>query len=102
MWSDDARTDSLVIAGPFRYLRNPLYVGNILMALSFSLFAPIGGWIDINVMNLVFVGALIRWEERGLESSVRCRLRCLLHNRSLFAAQDSACGRQRVRSAFRY
>lgn len=68
VWSDDARTDSLIVAGPFRYTRNPLYLGNVLMALGFGLFAPLFGWVVINVLNAAFIVALIRWEERGLRA----------------------------------
>jgi protein-S-isoprenylcysteine O-methyltransferase Ste14 len=67
VWSGNARTDSLIVAGPFRYTRNPLYLGNCLLALSMGAFAPLSGWIVINLLNLFFVFALIRYEERGLQ-----------------------------------
>lgn len=66
VWSDNSRTDSLVVAGPFRYVRNPLYFGNILMALGMGAFAPLAGWATISLLNVVFIAALIHWEERGL------------------------------------
>jgi len=68
VWSEDARTDSLVVAGPFRFTRNPLYFGNMLMAASFGGFAPLSGWIVLNALNAAFVLALIRWEEPGLRA----------------------------------
>jgi len=68
VWSEDARTDSLVVAGPFRFTRNPLYFGNVLMAAGFGAFAPLSGWIVLNLLNVAFVLALIRWEEPGLRA----------------------------------
>ena len=70
VWSDNSRTDSLVVAGPFRYVRNPLYLGNILMALGLGAFAPLTGWAIINLLDVIFIAALIHWEERGLRD--RC------------------------------
>ena len=66
VWSDDSRTDSLIVAGPFRYVRNPLYLGNVLMALGMGAFAPAVGWAVINLLNMAFIAALIHWEELGL------------------------------------
>lgn len=69
VWSPDSRTDSFVTAGPFTYSRNPLYLGNVLMALGFGMLAPAPGWLAINVLNIAFVVMLIRWEERGMRQS---------------------------------
>jgi protein-S-isoprenylcysteine O-methyltransferase Ste14 len=33
-------TDRLIVAGPFRWCRNPLYLGNVLFAAGFGLYLP--------------------------------------------------------------
>lgn len=63
VWDLDARTDALVTDGPFRYTRNPLYLGNVLMATGFGALAPLWGWIFIIAATSAYVVALIRWEE---------------------------------------
>lgn len=64
VWNEDAKTDSLIVAGPFLHTRNPLYLGNALLALSFALLAPLPGAAFIVVANAVFIAALIRHEEQ--------------------------------------
>jgi hypothetical protein len=66
VWSLDARNDAFVIDGPFRYTRNPLYLGNLLMAIGFGLLAPLRGWIFMAIASSAFVVALIRWEELAM------------------------------------
>jgi len=39
------RTEKLVADGPYRRLRNPLYLGNLLMAAGIGLFASRSGWL---------------------------------------------------------
>jgi protein-S-isoprenylcysteine O-methyltransferase Ste14 len=63
VWDLDARTDALVTDGPFRYTRNPLYLGNVLMAFGFGALAPLWGWAFIVIACTAYVVALIRWEE---------------------------------------
>lgn len=63
VWDLDARTDALVTDGPFRYTRNPLYLGNVLMAIGFGALAPLWGWAFIALASIAYVLALIRWEE---------------------------------------
>lgn len=63
VWDLDARTDALVTDGPFRYTRNPLYLGNVLMAIGFGALAPLWGWIFIVAASTAYVFALIGWEE---------------------------------------
>lgn len=64
VWNANAKTDRLIIAGPFRYTRNPLYLGNALLAIGFGLLAPLPGAVFIVVANALFIAALIRYEER--------------------------------------
>lgn len=66
VWSANSRTGSLVTGGPFAYTRNPLYLGNVLMALGIGTFAPAFGWVFINLAQMAFIVMLIRWEERGM------------------------------------
>lgn len=66
VWSANSRTGSLVTGGPFSYTRNPLYLGNVLMALGIGAFAPAAGWVFINLAQMAFIVMLIHWEERGM------------------------------------
>jgi protein-S-isoprenylcysteine O-methyltransferase Ste14 len=63
VWNANAKTDKLVVAGPFRYTRNPLYLGNAFLAIGFGLLAPVPGAIFIVIANALFITALIRHEE---------------------------------------
>ncbi len=68
VWNYDALANKLYVAGPFRYTRNPLYLGNLLLAAAIGLFAPPIGALVIVLGQLLFIGALIREEERGLRA----------------------------------
>src|ERR1039458_6078090 len=50
---------SLVADGPYRYVRNPLYFGNILLAIGFGMMASRVGCAILIVGMLVFVCRLI-------------------------------------------
>jgi protein-S-isoprenylcysteine O-methyltransferase Ste14 len=63
------RTEGLVADGPFRYVRNPLYLGNILMALGMALLMPPLGAFLVVFGHLVFLIRLIRREEWELQHS---------------------------------
>lgn len=75
VWDADARSDTLLIAGPFRYVRNPLYLGNVFLAIGVGLMAPIAGCVPIVVANVVFTIALARHEEAILEAAYGERFR---------------------------
>lgn len=68
VWSANSVTGTLVTGGPFAYTRNPLYLGNVLMALGIGASAPAAAWAFINIAQMVFIGMLIRWEERGMRT----------------------------------
>jgi protein-S-isoprenylcysteine O-methyltransferase Ste14 len=68
VWNLDALTDKLYIAGPFRYTRNPLYLGNLFQAAAFAMFAPPAGWWLIVFLQWVFLTALMHVEERGMQA----------------------------------
>ena len=62
-------SDRLVADGPFRRVRNPLYLGNILLAFGLGLMASRTGFLVLVVATLPFVYRLIlREEARLLES----------------------------------
>ena len=59
-------TERLVADGPYRYVRNPLYLGNILLATEIGLMASrVGFWI-VSLGMTVFVYRLILREEAEL------------------------------------
>lgn len=62
VWNADALDEKLVVAGPFRFVRNPLYSATILLAVGFGLFAPPLGCAIVIVGNVAFVYALISVE----------------------------------------
>jgi protein-S-isoprenylcysteine O-methyltransferase Ste14 len=66
VWNYDALVDHLYVAGPFRYTRNPLYLGNLFQAAAFALFAPPAGWWFVVFLQWLFLTALMTVEERGM------------------------------------
>jgi protein-S-isoprenylcysteine O-methyltransferase Ste14 len=63
------RLGPLVSEGPFAWVRNPLYLGNIALWVGFSLSARLA-WLTPLVAALLFVEyhAIVRWEEQLLDS----------------------------------
>jgi protein-S-isoprenylcysteine O-methyltransferase Ste14 len=63
------RLGPLVESGPFEYVRNPLYIGNIAIWVGFSVAAGLV-WLAPIVFALLAVEyhAIVRWEEQLLES----------------------------------
>lgn len=59
-------TERLVASGPYRYLRNPLYLGGLLLSLGFAMLASRIGAIVIIGGVLAITLALISEEERQL------------------------------------
>ena len=59
------RLGPLVASGPFAYVRNPLYIGNILLWTGFSISARLLWLTPIVVVLLALeYHAIVRWEER--------------------------------------
>jgi protein-S-isoprenylcysteine O-methyltransferase Ste14 len=67
MQDNDLRAEKLVASGPYRHVRNPLYLGNILMAIGIGLLASRVGFLLIVVGNLIFCLRLIGLEESNLQ-----------------------------------
>jgi protein-S-isoprenylcysteine O-methyltransferase Ste14 len=62
VWNADALGDRLLVDGPFRFVRNPLYLGNMLLAMGVGLIAPPLGWALIVAGNLWVVLGLMQVE----------------------------------------
>lgn len=69
MKHEEVQSASLVADGPYRYVRNPLYLGNILMTFSFAALATRVGALITIIGVLVFILRLIGREEAQLEVS---------------------------------
>jgi protein-S-isoprenylcysteine O-methyltransferase Ste14 len=67
MQDHDLRAEKLVASGPYRRVRNPLYLGNILMAIGMGLLASRLGFLVIVVGNWIFCRRLIGLEESNLQ-----------------------------------
>lgn len=59
-------SDSLLADGPYRYLRNPLYLGTILLAIGIGMLASRLGWVILVATNVIFNYRLIFREESEL------------------------------------
>jgi protein-S-isoprenylcysteine O-methyltransferase Ste14 len=59
-------TDRLIVAGPFRWLRNPLYLGNLLFAAGFGLYLPPPGLLLAVAFMALPLGIVAAAEERAL------------------------------------
>jgi protein-S-isoprenylcysteine O-methyltransferase Ste14 len=60
-------SDTLVADGPYRHVRNPLYLGNFLLAAGMGLLAPLSGFAILLAGMTIFVLRLIGREEAQLE-----------------------------------
>ncbi len=59
-------SDRLVADGPYRYVRNPLYLGTALLAAGIGFLAPLPNWLFLVIATLLFNLRLILREEAGL------------------------------------
>lgn len=62
-------TSRLVADGPYRYVRNPLYFGNILLAIGFGLMSSRVGFFVLVLGMILFDYRLILREEHGIDAS---------------------------------
>ncbi|MFL6260868.1 MAG: methyltransferase family protein [Thermoanaerobaculia bacterium] len=60
------RTEGVVADGPYRHLRNPLYLGNLLLAVGMGLVASRLGFLILVGGHLIFLYRLIGREESEL------------------------------------
>ncbi len=66
VWSGDVVTGGVEVSGPFRYVRNPLYLGNIFIALGVGLAGPPAVTVLVVAFNIAYIFRLIAVEERFL------------------------------------
>jgi protein-S-isoprenylcysteine O-methyltransferase Ste14 len=69
VYAADVKSDSLVADGPYRQLRNPLYFGNVLMAIGMGAMMSRAGFLVAVVAMLVFCYRLILREEAELQAT---------------------------------
>jgi protein-S-isoprenylcysteine O-methyltransferase Ste14 len=62
-------TDRLIVAGPFRWCRNPLYLGNVLFAAGFGLYLPPPGLLLAVAGMGAAVGAIAAAEAKALRKA---------------------------------
>lgn len=67
--SGDVVTDTFTAAGPYRYVRNPLYLGNVLLAIGIGALGPPPATVLVVVFNLFVVYRLIAIEEQFLKAA---------------------------------
>jgi protein-S-isoprenylcysteine O-methyltransferase Ste14 len=61
--------DAIVADGPYRHLRNPLYLGAILLAFGLALLTPWPGFLVVTIGFTIFFLRLTRLEESKLETA---------------------------------
>jgi protein-S-isoprenylcysteine O-methyltransferase Ste14 len=66
MMDSRLHTDRLIVAGPFRWVRNPLYLGNLLFAAAFGLYLPPPGLLLAVLAMALTVAVVAAAEERAL------------------------------------
>lgn len=64
----EASVGALVDTGPYGLVRNPLYVGNILLWTGFGLLQRPAAAVILPLF-LVYYGLIVRWEERRLAAA---------------------------------
>jgi protein-S-isoprenylcysteine O-methyltransferase Ste14 len=69
VYASDVKSASLVADGPYRYVRNPLYFGNLLLAIGVGALASRAGFAFLVVATFVFCYRLILREESELSGA---------------------------------
>jgi protein-S-isoprenylcysteine O-methyltransferase Ste14 len=68
VYAAEVKTESLVADGPYRYVRNPLYFANVLLAIGLGAMASRAGFFVAVAAMLVFCYRLILREEAELRA----------------------------------
>ncbi|MGH9401214.1 MAG: methyltransferase family protein [Terriglobia bacterium] len=78
VFDTNLRSERVVADGPYRFVRNPLYFGSMLLAAGLGALASPWGWVIIFVGNLAFHYRLIMLEEPQLlhDQGERYRVYC--------------------------
>jgi protein-S-isoprenylcysteine O-methyltransferase Ste14 len=69
VYASDVKTAALVADGPYRRVRNPLYFGNVLLALGIGATASRTGFVFLVLAMIVFCYRLIFREESELSAA---------------------------------
>jgi protein-S-isoprenylcysteine O-methyltransferase Ste14 len=69
VYAPNVKTESLVADGPYRYVRNPLYFANILLAMGMGALMSRAGFFVAVIAMTIFCYRLIFREEADLERS---------------------------------
>jgi len=69
VYADRVKTASLVADGPYRFVRNPLYLGNVCLGIGMGTMASRLGFALMNVLMLLFSYRLILREEGELAAA---------------------------------
>jgi protein-S-isoprenylcysteine O-methyltransferase Ste14 len=69
VYAAQVRSASLVADGPYRFVRNPLYFANVLMAIAFGSMMSRAGFVAVTVATAVFCYRLIVREESELQAN---------------------------------
>jgi protein-S-isoprenylcysteine O-methyltransferase Ste14 len=87
MRDSHVHTERLLADGPYRHVRNPLYLGNLLMAIGIGLMASRIGFLILSLAMTVFVVRLLLREESELlrDQGQSYRSYCAAVPRLLFA-----------------
>ena len=66
VWNADVVTGGLLLSGPYKYVRNPLYLGNLIAAVGIGMLGPPFTLLIVVTGVIAFNMRLIRIEERYL------------------------------------
>jgi protein-S-isoprenylcysteine O-methyltransferase Ste14 len=69
VYASEIKTADLVADGPYRHVRNPLYFGNVLMALGLGAMASRTGFVVLQGLMLAFCYRLVFREEAELRAA---------------------------------
>src|SRR5207244_5419566 len=68
VYASEIKTAALVADGPYRHVRNPLYFGNVLLALGMGAMASRTGFVVLQILMWLFCYRLIFREEAELRA----------------------------------